>query len=129
MRPNTSLKFIYSEKATKFCEIFPLLLTTVRTVKSKGKIPQNLVAFSKYMNFNEICMSPGDLLIWQNFEVRIFGIVYFQQRKREFDWSTFFCWTNKRPIFSVKKSKYQNFIKKATHWMTYKEQKKNPIFE
>ena len=31
------VKFIYSEKATKFCEIFPLLLTTVNTVKSKGK--------------------------------------------------------------------------------------------
>ena len=28
------VKFIYSEKATKFCEIFPLLLTTVHTVKS-----------------------------------------------------------------------------------------------
>ena len=35
------LKFIYSEKATKFCKIFPLLLTTVHTVKSKGKISQN----------------------------------------------------------------------------------------
>ena len=46
------LKFIYSEKATKFCEIFPLLLTTVHTVKSKGKISQNFVAFSEYMNFN-----------------------------------------------------------------------------
>ena len=45
------LKFIYSEKATKFCEIFPLLLTTVHTVKSKMKISQNFVAFSKYMNF------------------------------------------------------------------------------
>ena len=43
--------FIYSEKATKFCEIFPLLLTTVDTVKSKGKISQNFVAFSEYMNF------------------------------------------------------------------------------
>ena len=31
------IKFIYSEKATKFCEIFPLLLTTVHTVKSKGE--------------------------------------------------------------------------------------------
>ena len=30
------LKFIYSEKATKFCEISPLLLTAVHTVKSKG---------------------------------------------------------------------------------------------
>ena len=36
----TSLKFIYSEKATEFCEIFPLLLTTVHAVKSKGKISQ-----------------------------------------------------------------------------------------
>ena len=45
------VKFIYSEKATKFCEIFPLLLTTVHTVKSKGKISKNCVAFSEYMNF------------------------------------------------------------------------------
>ena len=45
------IKFIYSEKATKFCEIFPLLFTTVHTVKSKGKISQNFVAFSEYMDF------------------------------------------------------------------------------
>ena len=45
------VKFIYSEKATKFCKIFSLLLTTVHTVKSKGKISQNFVAFSEYMNF------------------------------------------------------------------------------
>ena len=45
------LKFIYSEKATKFCEIFTLLLTKVHTVKSKVKISQNFVAFSKFMNF------------------------------------------------------------------------------
>ena len=43
------LKFIYSEKATKFCEIFPVLLTTVHTVKSKGTISQNFVAFSEYV--------------------------------------------------------------------------------
>ena len=42
---------IHSEKAKKFCKIFPLLLTTVHTVKSKGKISQNFVAFSEYMNF------------------------------------------------------------------------------
>ena len=48
------LKFIYSEKATKLCKIFTLLLTTlttVHTVKSKVKILQNFVAFSEYMNF------------------------------------------------------------------------------
>ena len=32
------LKFIYSEMATLFCVIFPLILTTVDTVKNKGKI-------------------------------------------------------------------------------------------
>ena len=42
---------IYSEKAKKICEIFALLLTTVRTVKSKVKISQNFVAFSEHMNF------------------------------------------------------------------------------
>ena len=46
-----SIKFIYSEKATKFCEIFTLLLSYVVPVKSKVKISQNCVAFSEYMNF------------------------------------------------------------------------------
>ena len=45
------MKFIYSEKATKFCEIFTLPLSYVVPVKSKGKILQNFVAFSEYMNF------------------------------------------------------------------------------
>ena len=51
------IKFIHSEKATKFCEIFPLLLTTVNTVKSKGKILQNSVAFSEYMNSINVAWS------------------------------------------------------------------------
>ena len=46
------LKFIYSEKATKFCEISTLLLSYVVPVKSKVEISQNFVAFSEYMNFN-----------------------------------------------------------------------------
>ena len=36
------VKFIYSEKATKFCEIFPLLLTVCTAVKSKGKSLQKI---------------------------------------------------------------------------------------
>ena len=40
-------------EATKFCEIFPLLLTVL--VKSKGKISQNFVAFSEYIYFTERC--------------------------------------------------------------------------
>ena len=47
------LKFINSEKATKFCEIFPLLLAVCTVVKSKGKISRNFVAFSEYMNFTD----------------------------------------------------------------------------
>ena len=45
------VKFIYSEKATKFREISTLLLTTVHRVKSKVEISHNFVAFSEYMNF------------------------------------------------------------------------------
>ena len=45
------LKFIYFEKATKFCEIFTLLLSYVVPFKSKVKVSQNGVAFSEYMNF------------------------------------------------------------------------------
>ena len=45
-------KFIYSEKATRFCKIFILLLFYVVPVKSKVKILQNVVAFSEYMYFN-----------------------------------------------------------------------------
>ena len=41
------LKFIYSEKATKFCK-------NVVSVKSKMEILANFVAFSEYMNFNII---------------------------------------------------------------------------
>ena len=43
------VKFIYSEKATKFCEISTLLLSYVVAVKSKVEILQNFVAFSEYV--------------------------------------------------------------------------------
>ena len=46
------LKFIYSEKTKKFCQIFTLLLSYVAPVKSKVKILQNFVAFSEYINFS-----------------------------------------------------------------------------
>ena len=45
------VKFIHSEKATKFCEISTLILSYVVPVKSKVEISQNFVAFSEYMNF------------------------------------------------------------------------------
>ena len=49
--PQYMLKLIYSEKATKFCEISTNYLSYVVPVKSKVKISQNFVAFSEYMNF------------------------------------------------------------------------------
>ena len=45
------VKFIYSEKATKFCDISTLFLSYVVPVKSKVEISQNFWAFSEYMNF------------------------------------------------------------------------------
>ena len=45
------LKIIYSEKATKFCEISTVDLSYVVPVKSTVEISQNFVAFSEYMNF------------------------------------------------------------------------------
>ena len=59
--------YTYSEKAMKFCEIFPLLLTVCTVVKSKGKISQNFVAFSEYMNFKKFRGDP------KNFEKNCFS--------------------------------------------------------
>ena len=45
------IKFIYSEKVTKFCEISTVDLTVTTKDKSTVEISQNFVAFSEYMNF------------------------------------------------------------------------------
>ena len=45
------LKFTYSEKATKLCEISINYLSYVLPVKWLLEISQNLVAFSEHMNF------------------------------------------------------------------------------
>ena len=59
--PLVLLKFIYSEKATKFCKISNLDLSYVVTVKCKVEISQNFVAFSEYMNFSFIEKSDPSL--------------------------------------------------------------------
>ena len=46
-----SFKFIYSEKATKFCEISTVDLSYVVPVKSTLEILHNFVPFSECMNF------------------------------------------------------------------------------
>ena len=45
------LKFIYSEKATKFCEISTLFLSECTVDKGKVEILQNFVVFLEYTNF------------------------------------------------------------------------------
>ena len=47
-----SVKFIYFEKATKFCEISTNYSFYVLPVKKLVEISKNLVAFSEYVNFN-----------------------------------------------------------------------------
>ena len=56
-RQQEQVKFMFSKKATKFCEIFTLRLSYVVPVKSKVKILQNFVAFSEYMNFTKIVLT------------------------------------------------------------------------
>ena len=59
------VKFIYSEKATNFCEISTVDLFYVVTVKSTVEISQNFVAFSEYMNFKIISLQfRGHLMGW-----------------------------------------------------------------
>ena len=64
----SKLKFIYSEKATKFCENSPLLLSSVVPVKNKVEISQDFVAFAEYMNFINIGPEKSNLnltkMIW-----------------------------------------------------------------
>ena len=62
----TYVKFVYSEKATKFCEIFTLLLSVCTVDKSKLEILQNFVAFLEYMilNFTKIQLFKKILLSW-----------------------------------------------------------------
>ena len=59
------VKFIYSEKPSKFFEISTLDLTGTTEDKSTVEILQNFVAFSECMNFNDFLVirdsSPHDL--------------------------------------------------------------------
>ena len=52
------VKFIYSEKATNFCEISTVDLSYVVTVKFMVEISKNFVAFSEYINFSRMIISP-----------------------------------------------------------------------
>ena len=67
---------MYSEKATKICEIFTLLLT-VCTVNSKVRILalQNFLAFWEYMNFKKLTWGLNlifDHSIYDKFKALVF---------------------------------------------------------
>ena len=64
MTPKWNIKFIYSEKATKFWEISTLLLSYVVPVKSKLEILQSFMVFLEYMNFNIHGFSKSILIFW-----------------------------------------------------------------
>ena len=53
-RIDEALKFLYSEKAPKFCKISTLILSVCTVDKSKVEISQNFVAFSECTNFKEV---------------------------------------------------------------------------
>ena len=50
---NAQIKFIYSEKASRFFEISTIDFSYVVTVKSMVEISQNFEAFSQNMNFDK----------------------------------------------------------------------------
>ena len=56
-------KFIYSEKATKFCEISTLDLSYVVPVKSTVEILQNFAALLEYMNLKNV-------FLWKKSDLR-----------------------------------------------------------
>ena len=51
MKNCVQVKFIYSEKATKVCEISTVDLSYVVPVKSSVEISKKFVAFTEYMTF------------------------------------------------------------------------------
>ena len=90
------LKFIYSQKATKVCEISTVDLSYVVQVKSTVEISQNFVAFSEYMNCN-----------WIN------GIIYLQKTLIEKQKQTMISFLPKceRNISLILEAWSSNFIK------------------
>jgi hypothetical protein len=54
-----ALKFMYFEKATKFCEISTLLFTSTTEDKSKVEISKMFVTFSEYVNFSILYFNAG----------------------------------------------------------------------
>ena len=93
-----------------FCEIFPLLLTVCTAVKSKGKISQNFVAFSEYMNVKnktEKSFCPDYFLLFAfdytiNDTAQLLGIPKWYLKRKKTDR---FCFDNSNLLSSKQTSK------------------------
>ena len=72
------LKFIYSEKATKFWEISTIDLSYVVTVKSTVEILQNFVAFSEYMNFKKVQLQKSFFKLYPGTKKKTKGSEFWQ---------------------------------------------------
>ena len=65
---------MYSEKATKFCEIFPLLLTAVHTAKLRGRFrkiwwpSQNILTLKTNDDISRL-FSQNIRFLWTMFEL------------------------------------------------------------
>ena len=108
---------MHSEKATKFCKIFTLLLSNVVPGKSKVKISQNFVAFSEYMNFTYIpfiCKLPchqNHLCMWSSGS-HLIGTMHLRTLRT-------YCKMNKTPWFEAKRTKLvygKEWIKSSQIW-------------
>ena len=119
------LKFIYSEKATKFCEIFTLLLTLCTVVKSKLQISQNFVAFSEYMNFttcnnNFFDLPPSQKYLRKNH--RIYTQVHFLSSfftlERKSVWIEQFDENNFMKCLKGENNQHFQFLSSMMLWIT-----------
>ena len=73
-----NLNFMYSEKATKFWKIFTLLLTGTIEDNSKVKISQNFLAFSEYLNFNNLIINWKHLYTVHS-DIWVIGVIFYHR--------------------------------------------------
>ena len=90
------LKFIYSEKASKFREISTVDLSYVVPVKYTVEISQNFVAFSKYLNFTKVLKYFKEMsknryheMKWVICEQKIFGHYSIQYSNNSKKWEKY----------------------------------------
>ena len=82
------IKFIYSEKATKSCEISNVDLSYIVTVKSTVEISQTFVAFSEYTNFNYEIVSA---ITWHDIQQLSINLPEFIQFVQLMNWQNNSC--------------------------------------